>query len=207
MLSGPLTVCSPRAEDWLVLKDAIRRFEDHWRKGPRPVIEDYLPTAVPLRSRVFIELVHIDLELRLKAGETARVEEYLARYPELAGDRAVTLGLIAAEYELRRRREPGLAVDEFLARFPQYQPELLPTRRGMHQAGATPPLRRICPQCHEPLDVSGDAARESVTCPSCGATILLELGRCAPWSQGRPRIGKYELLEELGRGAFDHTYF
>jgi hypothetical protein len=88
----------------LVLKDAVRRFEDAWHQGPRPLIDDYLPIDFPLRSRVLIELVHIDLELRLKAGETARVEEYLARYPELAGDRAVLLELITAEHELRRRR-------------------------------------------------------------------------------------------------------
>ena len=80
-----------------------------------------LPIGDPLRSRVLIELVHIDLELRLKAGEAARVEEYLARYPELADDRAVALGLIAAEHELRRRRENDLSLDEYLQRFPQYR--------------------------------------------------------------------------------------
>src|SRR6516162_10027422 len=120
MLPGP----EPTAADWLALKDSVRCFENAWREGPRPLIDDYLPIDVPLRSRVLIELVHIDLELRLKAGETARVEEYLARYPELAGDRAVPLGLIAAEHELRRRREPGLALDDYLLRFPQYRAEL-----------------------------------------------------------------------------------
>ena len=51
MLSRSVTVCSPRAEDWLALKDAVRRFENGWRKDPRPVIDDYLPTGDPLRSR------------------------------------------------------------------------------------------------------------------------------------------------------------
>src|SRR5438477_4504984 len=111
MLSGPEPV-PPRAEDWLALKDAVKRFEHAWRQAPRPGIDDYLPPGDPLRFRVLVELVHIDLELRLKAGEAARVEDYLTRYPELARDRAVTLALIAAEHELRRRREPGLAVGE-----------------------------------------------------------------------------------------------
>src|SRR5262249_18462268 len=119
MLPGP-----EPAADWSALKDAVRRFEQAWRQEPRPRIDDYLPTGDPLRPRVLIELVHIDLELRLKAGEAARVEDYLARYPELAGDRAVTLALIAAEHELRRRREPGLALDEYLRRFPHYRAEL-----------------------------------------------------------------------------------
>src|SRR5213082_72816 len=95
-------------EDWPALKGALRRFEDAWRRGARPAIDDFLPPAGGPRRRLLVELAHVDLELRLKAGEAARVEEYLARYPELTGDRAVTLELIAAEHELRRRREPGL---------------------------------------------------------------------------------------------------
>jgi hypothetical protein len=124
MRSGPEPVPKPLAEDWLALRDAVRRFERAWRQGPRPRVDDYLPTDVPLRARVLIELVHIDLELRLKAGEAVRVEDYLTRYLELAGERAVTLGLIAAEYEFRRRREPDLTLDDYLQRFPQYRAEL-----------------------------------------------------------------------------------
>src|SRR5215510_4163922 len=105
MLREPDTVHEPPAADWLALKDAVRRFENAWRQGPRPLIDDVLPSDGPLRFRVLVELVHIDLELRLKAGETARVEEYLARYPELTNDPAVPVELIAAEREIRQRRE------------------------------------------------------------------------------------------------------
>jgi predicted ATPase len=114
------TVHAPPAGDWLALTDAVRRFENAWLQGVRPRIDDFLPDDGPLRLRVLIELVHIDLELRLKAAEAARVEEYLARHPELALDRAVVLDLVAAEHELRRRREPDLALDEFLQRFPDH---------------------------------------------------------------------------------------
>src|SRR5687768_16338553 len=100
----------PLADDWLAIKDALTRFENAWREGPRHEIDDYLPIGDPLESRMLIELVHIDLELRLKAGETARVEEYLARYPELTGDRTIALGLIAAEHALRRRWENDLSL-------------------------------------------------------------------------------------------------
>src|SRR5262245_20782100 len=124
MLSGPDTDPLQPAREWLALKDAVKRFEEAWHQGPRPVIDDFLPTGDPLRGRVLIELVHIDLELRLKAGEPIRVEEYLARHPELASDRAVPVELIVAEHELRRRHEPGLALDEYLERFPQYRAEL-----------------------------------------------------------------------------------
>jgi len=132
MTPGPGPVPALPAADWLALKDAVRRFENAWRQGPRPLIDDYLPIDISLRARVLIELVHIDLELRLKAGETVRIEEYLARYPELAGDQALTIALVAAEHELRARLEPALTVDEYLQRFPQYRAELL-----AHIAGPT----------------------------------------------------------------------
>src|SRR5262245_55839943 len=124
MHPGTGTVPWPRSDDWLALRDAVKRFEDAWRQGLRPAIDDYLPPDSPPRTQVLIELVHIDLELRLKAGEVARVEEYLTRYPKLAEDKHIALGLIAAEHELRRRQEPGLALDEYLRRFPQHRAEL-----------------------------------------------------------------------------------
>src|SRR5262245_59783192 len=108
MLSGPEPMPSPRSEDWLALTDDVDRFERAWHRAPRPRIDDYLPGGDPLRFRVLVELVHIDLELRLKAGEAARVEEYLTRYPELTADPDVVLELITAEHELRRREEPRL---------------------------------------------------------------------------------------------------
>jgi WD40 repeat protein len=139
----------------LALKDAVKRFENAWRQGPRPVIDDYLPSGDPPRSRVLIELVHIDLELRLKAGETARIEEYLARYPELTEDRAVTLELIAAEHELRRRRERGLALDEYLQRFPQYRAELPEQIARPTVADGGAPLRATDPLPEAPPEVDG----------------------------------------------------
>jgi predicted ATPase/predicted Ser/Thr protein kinase len=158
------TVHAPPAGDWSALKDAARGFEDAWNQKPPPRIDDYLPNDAALRARVLIELVHIELELRLKAGETARVEEYLARYPELVNDRLATLDLIAAEFELRRRRESGLTLDEFLQRFPHYQAEL-----PMHVARPTVPALDVL---HRP------AARRTEAPPEVdGYTVLSLLGR------------------------------
>jgi hypothetical protein len=44
------------AEDWWALTAAIKQFEDAWRQGPRPRIDDFLPTGAPLRARVLNEL-------------------------------------------------------------------------------------------------------------------------------------------------------
>jgi WD40 repeat protein len=136
------------------LESAVKRFERAWQQGPRPAIDAYLP-AGDRRRLVLVELVHIDLELRLKCGESARVEEYLHRYPELAGDRATALELIAVEYELRRRGEPGLGLDDYLRRFPQYHgdlPEQIP--QATVKIGG-PPRRPADPRRPMHLDVAG----------------------------------------------------
>ena len=50
-------------------------------------MEDYLAIAEPEeRMPYLLELVHEDLEWRLRAGETASVEYYLTRFPEIGDD-------------------------------------------------------------------------------------------------------------------------
>ena len=107
-------------EEWLKLKQVAERFEDAWQDGRRLSIDDCLPAEGPLRRLALRELVHTELEYRLKAGEPARVEEYLHRYPSLRSDRGAVPALIAAEYQLRRRREE-VAPAEYRQRFPEYQ--------------------------------------------------------------------------------------
>jgi Inner membrane component of T3SS, cytoplasmic domain len=89
------------------LDQAIDRFEEAWEKGGRPVIEDFLPAEVAGRRDALVHLVHIELERRLKAGEAARAEEYLSRFPELAERPEVRCQLIAAEFRWRHGREVG----------------------------------------------------------------------------------------------------
>src|SRR2546423_1240686 len=107
-------------------------------------------TLIPDRLR--IELAHVELELRLKAGEAARAEEYLARYPELAADAAAALGLIVAEHGLRRRGEPELCLDDYLRRFPQYRGELPGQIARATVTGQDRP-RRACPRPEAPPQV------------------------------------------------------
>src|SRR4051812_20909387 len=104
MFPGQEPFHPPPGGDHSPLERVVKRFEHAWRQGFRPEINGFLPAEEALRSRLLVELVHTELELRLKAGEAARAEEYLARYPELAGGTAA-VELICAEYELRRRGE------------------------------------------------------------------------------------------------------
>jgi serine/threonine-protein kinase len=103
---------------WAQSKPFVERFEKAWRRGPRPALDEHLPSEPALRRVVLVELIRVDLECRLEAGEPARVEAYLQLYPELSEKPNVAAQLILAEYRLRRLKEPALQKDEYLARFP-----------------------------------------------------------------------------------------
>ena len=121
------------SDDWAGLEQAIRGFEQAWRQGARPAIEDFLPGGGAARRAVLVELVHADLECRLKAGEAIRIEHYLERFPELTQERDFLLSLVVAEIQLRRRAEPEVGTAEYAGRFPQIKDqlaELLPSEIG-----------------------------------------------------------------------------
>ena len=69
--------------------DAIgEEFEAGWHQGAdRPSIEEYLQQhhGVPA-DQLLLELVSLEVELRLKVGEAPRADEYAERFPELDRD-------------------------------------------------------------------------------------------------------------------------
>ncbi len=129
------------------LEPLVRRFEEAWQRGERPDIETLLPADAENRRIARIELIYLELELRLKAGLAARVEEYLTRYPELAHERPVVLELLLVEWRMRARMEPSLSVEEYRRRFPDFASELsaatvtLPFPKDPHRLLATENLR------------------------------------------------------------------
>src|SRR5262249_1168936 len=121
------------------LGDIIDRFEEAWRHGERPDIDRFLAGSAGEVSPLAVELIHIDLEYRLKARDAARVEEYLARYPWLADKPQLALELLTSEFRQRRRYEPELSIEDYLRRFPKWREALL-DRLGTHQSTLAPAL-------------------------------------------------------------------
>jgi WD40 repeat protein len=137
-------------------------FESALWHGQQPRIEEFLPPGVPDLAAL-AELIHIELEFRLKAGEPARVEEYLARFPQLAETPQVIKDLIQTEVRFRRRLEPDITLAEYRQRFPQFAPELTSAPAATVMDSAPPPAASL--------------AQPVTTLFPPGHEILGELGR------------------------------
>jgi serine/threonine protein kinase len=188
-------------DDWAGLEDILQRFEDAWQRGERPELRAFLPADAARRGGVLIELVCIDLERRLKAGEAARVEPYLQSYPELAANPDEALSLIAWELKLRRDIEPDLQLDEYVQRFPQFGSELL---SGLDALGTTRADRS------PPLSPAEAEEKESEVVPSSAQSLveavralaLLNSDELVELAALHERLGSAELLvdEVVHRG-------
>src|SRR5262249_53445209 len=64
-----------------------------------------------------------------------------------------------------------------------------------------------CPHCQATITFDGPPPRE-VVCPASGSSIQLDPAATTAWlpGEGPRRIGKFELLERLGAGAFGTVY-
>src|SRR5262245_56349187 len=102
----------------------VRRFEEAWGGPEVPELDSFLLTVGPASPRLLVELVHVDLDFRLRRGEPARVEDYLHRHPLLERDWVALLERIVAEYALRRHWQGAPTLEEYQVRFPDYAEEL-----------------------------------------------------------------------------------
>ena len=115
------------------------RFAAAWENvtGPDAVVEldDFLPTADPMRAIVLRSLIPLDLDSRWKRGHPARLEQYIVRYPELGSPADVPVSIVVAEYVARQQYGDRPTIDDYAERFPHAVAEL---RRL--QAERTPPV-------------------------------------------------------------------
>jgi hypothetical protein len=65
----------------------------------------------------------------------------------------------------------------------------------------------ICPGCQSPIE-SAVLAAEGFVCPSCGSSIELVDGTTTGWnpSDSQRQLGKFELIDRVGIGAFGTVY-
>ena len=88
-------------EHWI--DDVADRFEDAWRMGLRPLIEDYLNGDLKnCRAALLEELVCVDVHRRRRASEAPALAEYQARFPD---------DLLAVEAGFRAATAPGPRIE------------------------------------------------------------------------------------------------
>jgi hypothetical protein len=158
------------------------RFEAAWKAaragGPRPRIEDFLTTTPqPERTALLQELIPVEIAYRRRAGETPQTGDYQARFPEL--DLTWLADAVAAESDT----PPG-------------SPEA--------EARRTPSQLLRCPHCRSPLQPVGDGAE--ALCSGCGSTFRVQGNRPALDPHAVQVLGKFQLLERVGQGAFGEVW-
>jgi len=121
------------------LEDRIEAFEHCWRRGGRPGIAAHLPADGSLRVPLLVELVRIDIEFRLKAGEPIRIDCYRREFPELPESEDLQA--------------------EAMPRIPGYVPVRLLGRGGLgsvyealHKATGEPVAVKVLSGVHAPSD-------------------------------------------------------
>jgi len=160
-----------------------RRYEAAWRLGARPDPGDYLPRDPGARPGALLALLRADLALRRESGEPTptRVEQSLARHPELPADAAVAL--VYEEFCLREEAGQAPEPADYLARFP----------------ALAAPLRRVL--------AIHDLVGSGRSTPSMVSTTT---GGPSPCDATMPEAGQtiagFHLVEELGRGAFARVF-
>ena len=167
--------CRPTAQQQI--EDVCNRFEAAWIKGLGPRIEDYLTeAAAPYRPVLLRELLPLDVAYRRANGEVPTVDQYRAHFPVL--------------------KQSWLA--EAIA---DQAPGTGPADGAARPALRRPRAHRIrCPHCHSPIQLIDERPQE-VLCPGCGSSFRMQEAQ-GTVSAPATRLGKFQLLERVGRGAF-----
>jgi tetratricopeptide (TPR) repeat protein len=119
-MNEPSEPTSGADSSWLDREAVIERFEQAWQDKGDAHIEDFLPLETAGDQQALLwELIKVDLEYRWERGQRVRVEEYLARFPQLAAIGSEALAeLIAEESRVREFLGCPATAEEMAERFP-----------------------------------------------------------------------------------------
>jgi len=95
-----------------------RRLEHLWQAGERPDVHRFLALAGSITPTEIVAVLGIDQWQRWQAGERVTAEEYLGRYPALAGALEHALELVYGEFLIREGQGETPKLEEYQGRFP-----------------------------------------------------------------------------------------
>ena len=214
--SDPTLEHSPADGD--LLTSVIDQFRAAWQSDRPPDIESFISSQSPdrpadKRTKLLLQLVAIDLEFWWRQSKESglqpsaipaagfsrrpRIEEYLARFPELTNGGFAPLSLLIEEYRVRRRWGDQPGQDEYLARFPYHREALPAALRCMdRELGSSPPTTDVA-TLHNANDESRIEPSNRPTDDLVSASAEIQLP---------PAIGRYAVRKVLGKGAFGTVY-
>nr|MBC8875047.1 SUMF1/EgtB/PvdO family nonheme iron enzyme [Planctomycetota bacterium] len=182
------------------------RFEDAWRNGECPQVEQYLGNPEgPERRALLAELLAVEIAYREMSGENPNPEEFLARFPNDAD-------LIRLNFE--QSPDDACAVPPQAARQRTSIPVTCPNGHNFRVKAKHAGRRGKCPHCDQTVQVSAiplEACSVETSAMSLGETVVwrpdgdaLESSDAGadPSPAEMDSIGHFRLIEVLGQGAF-----
>ena len=97
------------------LDAAVAKFEEAWQRGQRPTIEAYLADTDSDRELLQRELIHVELERRIKARQAVTADEYWQRFTELQSP-SEAAELLCTELEARKQLSDSIDRTDVLRR-------------------------------------------------------------------------------------------
>jgi tRNA A-37 threonylcarbamoyl transferase component Bud32 len=160
---------------------------------PRPLLEDYVKRHARLgpRGQLPLALIAEEYRVRQRWGDRPGHAEYAGRFPRLGAALSAELTRIDEElaFERSRRSRTSLRDDSRLS-----------------LSGA---VQLRCPHCHQAIEIVAELLPRHLVCPGCGGGFSIEALSSTPGRVAQPpsrRLGRYELGELLGTGAFGSVW-
>ncbi|MEM9410993.1 MAG: protein kinase [Planctomycetota bacterium] len=170
----------------------LQAFEIAWESG---VVDDFsssIPKKAQSDTELLTDLACIDLQNRIQRDIDTRVENYTTKFPQLAQDELVVLELIRTEFTFHPD-QGSLDAELYCQRFPHLAHQIkmmfqleFTGSRAVHVRSS--PATWRCFSCDAEIDGREDG---KTVCEQCGQAV---------------RIGRYELSERVGQGAFGYVY-
>ena len=181
----------PTALPWSVQRrvdQACDQFEAAWQAGERLQIEHYVQNWVePERSVLLRELIRLEIDHRRSCGEDLTPRDYQSRFPWL------DLKWLVVVFAAAPAPGPGQS--------PASSDAASRESAVGSPAGSTRTKRVRCPHCHNPIQLR-DEQPDEVLCPACGSTFRIRDTRQTSTTDEMRPLGKFQLMERVGMGAF-----
>lgn len=166
-------------------------------------------TTLQVATLERIEKVCLEFEAAWKRADIPRIEDYLYDCPP--DERCALLReLLLLELDYQQSSGLSLCRDEYVTRFPndsQVVYDVFASLKCSDEVTRTQPLpiKILCPHCQHSIELLDEHVQTGMTCPSCNRHVSLTDNLSLGLRAGK-KIGHFELVDQLGVGAFGEVW-